>query len=252
MKNKLTGYRLQVTGLFFALLFTVTYTLTPILAATASPSASPSDNDATLKQLQKEIASKAAQYKADVTKKIGNKAFIGTVKEIQNQTLIITTKKGDQKVITDQYTNFQDSVTKKPIVLKDLSKDNFLVTLGDVDDQGSLTAKKVIRIKSFQLKDQFAVWGQIQTVLPSSITLTQANDQKFSLSLDQNTTFRLGDDEASLTDVKTSNFLISLGIKNSDNSLTSSFIYLLNPSGNLKITKTATSSATPSASPNKK
>lgn len=222
------------------------------LAASPSPSPSPAPNKSLtefqqkVEALKKEAASKAAELKNQVSKTIQNKAYIGQVLEAREKQITLQSVKGTRTINIDEYTLYQDTA-KKGFSLKDIKKDDFLVALGDVDDKENLKAKKVIRTKQPSATEKYAVWGQVQAVVLGTITLVKQDDQKVSIKTDDKTLFGRGSDEASLSDLKTGNYVISVGSKLNNNTSISEFIYLLNPKGGLK--RSATASAAPSASP---
>jgi len=104
------------------------------LAVDASPS---SEIKSKLEELKKGIASKAAKLKREVAQKLTNKSYVGTVENKTNNSLTVITKNG-AKIVTIN----QDTVSPKTLNLK-----NYVAALGDIDDTGVLTAKKIIALE---------------------------------------------------------------------------------------------------------
>lgn len=266
--KKFTGYRLQVTVLLIViLLFPVAWNLTPASAQEASKSAGLTPIQQKLEDLKKEIASKAAQIKSEISQKISNKAYIGVISSIQDsqtatgsaaKKITITTPQGSRVIQTNEYTIFEDkqsfstsktTAKKTKLTIKDFKDGDFVAGLGDVDDTEVLIAKKLIKSKPPEKLDGPLVWGQIQSVNGSTIFVVNRDNKKVSLALDKDTELRVSTDEATIKEVVPGNFLISVGTAPENDKSVSDFVYLINPNGDLKIEKTASSSATPSVSP---
>lgn len=101
--------------------------------------------DQKLQELKKDIASKAAQLKSDVNKKIVNKALVGEATVITTDTLTIHTKNGSKTIRMNEYTLFENkskSGSKTRFTKDSLKTDDTLVCLGDIDERGILIAKK--------------------------------------------------------------------------------------------------------------
>ncbi len=242
--------RRQYTVVSIVFLLSTVYGLLFTNAQAASPSFSPNsltEFQQKVEIIKKDAASKAAVLKSTVSKTIQNKAFIGTITQINSKQIILQAAKGPRTVNTDEYTIFQDS-SKKNIYFKDLKKDDFLISLGDVDDNQVLKAKKIIRSKLPVVSEKYVVWGQIQSILVGNLSLLKNDSQKITISTDGGTQMKFGNQEITLQNLKTANFIISVGSKLDNNSASAQFIYLLNPKGDLKIEKISTASATPSAS----
>src|SRR5260221_5990856 len=145
MIKKFTGCSLQVTVIILLSLFTVYCLLLPpaALAADSTPSANLIQK---LNALKQQIASKAAQIKLEVDKRMVNRVLIGQVSTAQDKSFTLTTKDGDKTILTNEYTVFSGRSGKKAIAsTKDLTKDDFVISLGDIDDKGQMLSKKVIK-----------------------------------------------------------------------------------------------------------
>lgn len=214
-----------------------------IFAADSSTSAKPSaSSSATLidkiNNLKTEIASKAANLKLDVTKKIQNKAISGIVNSKTETELVIIKKDNSEQVIKiNEFTTYQ-TLAKKPS-LKDIDPEDFIVALGDLDDKNNLVAKKIVWMKKPEEVKRLYIWGQIQGVTNNSLTIKQANLENVSVLTNSNTHYFAGSDEVKLSDFTVKRFVVALAYDKSSH-LNSEVLFLL-PSGG--VIKTATSSA---------
>src|SRR5258708_38645172 len=202
--------RRQVTVIILLSLLTVYCLLfTPVFAADSTPSANLVQK---LNALKTQIASKAAQIKLEVDKRMVNRVLIGQVSTAQDKSFTLATKDGDKIILTNEYTVFSGRSGKKAIAgTKDLTKDDFVISLGDIDDKGQMLSKKVI--KQDPVKDlRKVVFGQVIFLDGATITIQTKDNQKLDLVTTSNTNFFQGKDEASFKDVKLGKLVVAVGI----------------------------------------
>lgn len=216
-----------------------------------SAEATPSSIQAKLDELKKEIASKAASLKNNVNKKIQNKAYLGVIIENNTSSIKIVSIKGDRTININEYTLFQDTGkgAKKNLTIKDIAKDNTVVVLGDVDDRGVMTAKKVIRIPKREKVEPKFLWGQIQQVSNGTIKILNKDNKALNIPTTGNTLFKLGQEESSLADAKVKKFLVA-HMTGKEGAETAKYIYYIPSVGFIKPEKrVASPSASTSPSP---
>lgn len=238
------GHRFQVLGyiiILFALLSTVTCTLYPTFAADSTPSA---DVKAKLQELEKEIASKAAQLKQVINQKLKDKAYIGSVKASSETSLTIAAESGPKMVSINQDTVFESNVKKRTkFFAKNISTDDYVAALGDIDETGVLTAKKVILLPTSNPQPKTYLWGQVIAISDQLITLKNKDLKNVAVSLPNEPRVKLND------------FVILTGSKNKNDIFEAGFSFVIPQGGVLKPKKIATPSAqtaTKSASPSAK
>ncbi|MBI4040064.1 hypothetical protein HY389_01780 [Candidatus Daviesbacteria bacterium] len=232
------GRKYQV-AVIIALLFVV-YRPLPVMAQEATSTSSLSTK---LKALQAEIASKAAQLKAEVTKKLQNRAYIGFVKLKSSTSLTLATRAGSKIVNINDFTDFYSGDQKTN--LKTLNTDDYVAALGDVDETGVLTARRVVKLKQPSSFDRVVLWGYVTQITDSTITLKPVNNQLQTFAVDKTTSYQMGKNNTDFTAIRQNKAVIVVGFK-SDKINKARFIYILPYSISLKV-KNATSSATPSA-----
>lgn len=229
--NKVIGYRLWVVVilLFVFLLPTTTYLLQPTYAAESSPSA---DIKSKLEELKKEIASKAAQLKLQVNRKLKDKAYIGKIKTKSDSSLTLATKTGPKIVSINQDTLFEnDTKLKKKVSLKTLTEEDYVAALGDIDEAGVLTARTIILSPQPPEQQKTFLWGQIISVTDQLVTLKGKDFKNTAVSL------------PSGASVKLNNFVILTGNKNKNDLFKAEFVYVIPQGGIIKPKKVATPSA---------
>ena len=240
---------------------------TPVYALVSSPSATPTpvqpgptatssaSLQSKLRALQEEIASKAAQLKQQVTQNLQNKAYVGLFNSGSDSSFKITTLNNSTKTISvNEFTQYssQAKVTSKSINLKSLVASDSVAALGDIDDNGILTAKRVIKLPPFQLTEKQLISGSVSDINNQTITLKDKLGRMFTIKLSANTDFKQGLDDINLNSIKVNQTVIALVDKLSESSLSARLIYSY-PTVNTLKNKTASPSATtsPSAKPKK-
>ena len=230
------GFRLQVIGysLLFFLLSTVTCTLYPTYAIDSTPSA---EIKAKLEELKREIASKAAKIKQEVNRKLQNKAYVGKVKSKTANSLTLISRNAPKTVSVNQDTVFENKIkSKQKFSPSTISEEYYIAGLGDVDETGVLTAKKVILLPTPTSESKTFLWGQIIAISDDNlVTLKDKNSKSVAATL-PNSKGQVG------------NFVILTGLMGKNDIFEAKFVYVIPQSGILKPKKIATPSAHPKTS----
>lgn len=217
------GNRLQVIGysfLLFVLLSTVRCTLYPTFAAESSPSA---DIKAKLEELKTAIASKAAKLKQEVDRKLKNKAYVGIVKSKSDTSLTLATNSGPKIVTINQDTLFEnkqklsskDSKLKSSQKTKQVTLEDYVAALGDIDETGLLTARKIILLPSPSDQHKTYLWGQIVSISDDLITLKNSVTKNIAATLTTDSS------------VKPNDFVLLTGFSNKNSIFDTKFIYVI-------------------------
>ncbi len=234
------GYRFQFLGysLIVSLLFTLTPILSPSYAVDSTPSA---DIRTKLEDLKKEIASKASALKQQIDKKLKDKAYVGKIKTKSQTALTIATKNGPKIVNVTQDSEFDSQLKDKKIpTLKSLTEEDYLAALGDVDETGVLTAKKIILLPTPNSELKTYLWGQVISISDKLLTIKDRNLKTIAVSYSDYSKVNIGD------------FIILTGSFGKNSIFDADFVYVISQGGVLKPKKIATPSgqiATPSAKP---
>ncbi len=195
--------------LLFLQLYPMPYTLYPTFAADSTPSANIRTK---LKELQTEIASKAAKLKQEMNRKLQNKVYIGKVKQKSVTSLTLATRSGAKLVSLNQ-----DTVIPK----KKFTEEDYLAALGDVDETGVLIAKKIILLPTPNSELKTYLWGQIisksneRSSSSSKLATLKTSDLKsIALSLPTNSEAKIND------------FVIVTGTKGKNDIFNAEFVYV--------------------------
>ena len=217
-----------------------------IQAQESSPSGSIADKINALKQ---DIASRAAQLKTEITRKVQNKAIIGTILEVRDSEIIIETLDSTKTVKYDEFTQAR-GLKNKEIKIETLEAGDKIAALGDMDDKNNLITQRVVFLENFASNSAELVWGQIQKAQGASLTIQNKSGTTEIITTNSQTQFFLGNEEASIIDAKVEKHLLARGTRQKDGSLRAKFIYFIPSSGFTKpVEKSPIRNASPSASP---
>lgn len=247
MKIRVMYYIVCIMGisLLVSPLIHTTYPISPVHAADSTPSA---DIRAKLEELKREIASKAAKIKQEIGRKLKDKAYVGKIQSKSPTSLTLAAASGPKIVSINQDTIFESKVKKKTkFSQKSLTEEDYISALGDTDEVGVLTAKKIILLPPSPETQKAYLWGQIISVSDNLTTLKTNDSKNIAAVLPAGSQAVLND------------FVILTGKKNKNEVFKTSFVYVIPQGASLKPKKiatpsaqTATKSATPSASPTTK
>lgn len=200
-----------------------------VYAAESSPSA---DIASKLKAFQKEAASKAAQLKDLISKRLQNKAFVGTLESQSGNSLTLAAKSGPKIISLSEDTLFESNTkSKQKFSRKNLASGDYITALGDIDETGVLAAKKIILLPTTNSeKPKAYLWGQIISVSEDLATLRDKNFKNVAASLPESSKFKLND------------FVILTGSFDKNNIFSAQFVYVI-PQAVIKPKKSATPSA---------
>ncbi len=222
----------------------------------ASSSASPTTNQASpsasitekLNALKAEIASKAALIKQEVNRRIDNKAWLGTIKSIDEDSIIITTIDQERTIRINEYTTYKVK-TKGESSIKDLKVGDYVAALGDVDDNNQLNAKRIDKLAANKEYKKKLVWGTVKSVLNDTVTVATMSGQLTTINTANYTDYQLNDTEATLSDIQANRQIISVVTPSTNEKLMANHILIIAPYGNIKTAvKTASPSATATSS----
>lgn len=225
----------------FALLITCSLLLvTSAHAQTASPSGSLVQK---LEDLKRNIASKAAEIKSEVNKKVQNKAVIGEILRIDDSQMQIQDLASVKTINFNEFTEIIGTNNKK-IKITTLEAGDNVATLGDFDDKNNMAAKRIIYLQNYATSSGELVWGQIQKSQGQAILFKNKTGESQTITTNSQTVFQLGNNDASISDAMAGQFMAARGVKQKDGSLRARFIYLIPAAG---FVKPSEKSASPSA-----
>ena len=231
----------KIKFVFVVLVLLISYLVSPITISAQESSASGSLLQK-LNALKEDIASKAAQIKNEVNKKVQNKAILGTILDISSGEITIQTLNSVKTIKYDEFTEVRGAKNKE-IKLTTLEADDKIAALGDVDDKGILIAQRLVFLENLASNSAQLIWGQIQKSSGSFITIKTKDDQTETLTTNSQTQIFLGNNEATLSDVKVEKHLLTRATRQKDGTLRARFIYFIPSSGFIKPEKDSSPSS---------
>lgn len=232
MKKAINYKNLSELMIFF-ILFSTLYSLFPIpsFAQTATPEGSLIEK---LDALKKEIASKAAEIKTEINRKVQNKAVLGSILRIGDSQITIQTFNAVKTVQYDEFTEVIGLGSKK-IKIKTLEESDNIAALGDIDDKNNLSAKRIIFLENYASSSAELAWGQIKKITGSALTIKNTSGKEETILTSGQTAFFLGNNEASVTDGKPEKFVAVRGSRLKDGSIKARFVYFIPSIGFMKV-----------------
>lgn len=137
---------------------------------------------------------------------------------------------GPKIVNINQDTIFQSKVKNKKFSKQTLTAEDYIACLGDVDETGVLTAKKVILLPPPLKPQKTYLWGQIISISDKLVTLKDSSFKNIAVSL------------STSSDVKLNDFVILTGIMGKNDIFEAGFVHVIPHGGILKPKKIATPS----------
>ncbi len=172
-------------------------------AIDSTPSASVQQK---LEELKQEIASKASLIKQTISQKLQNKVYVGKITAKTTRSLELETKLGKKAVVTNE-----DTLTpKKPLKIEDK-----VAVLGDIDDLETLHAKKIVLLPTINYEPKTIYWGKVIAKDNFILTLQTKDKKNQTVSISK-----------LKTPVKKQDFVIITTVKDKNNLLEASFIYV--------------------------
>lgn len=158
-------------------ILTITFLVgVPRLQAQDTPNST--ENDEITENLKKRLQESLETAKQNIiteTIELGNrpKAFVGTVQDVIQETIEIETKDGIRYAKTDKETTILRSPANTEIDVEDIRIDDFIITMGYVENDTTLNGKRIIVSQSTATSlNKTSGKGTITDVTSNNITLT--------------------------------------------------------------------------------
>jgi RNase P/RNase MRP subunit p29 len=142
----------------------------------------------------------------------------GRVTAVEDQTLVITTREGEQRVVTASETYFHIPNVEEP-GLDDIEVGRIITALGQKDDDtftAQIVAVSHARLRRSIIVRRNMVGGEVTASEGTTLTIETRRGEKTILT-DENTRFRIpGVENPSIEDIKEGDRVIALGRRNED------------------------------------
>lgn len=197
---------------------------------------------------KEELASRAADpiIKNEVTKKLQNKAYIGTVKRKNSNSFVLSVRGSDKNINISEFTEYVIKSKKSTgdAGLKNILIDSAIACLGDIDDKGTLTAKRIVKLNAPIPIFPKIINGIITSIANWKVNLQTTRNDQFSIVFDKNTEYQIGKTKGSFDDIRTNKWIIVSGESTGSAEIEAGYVYIY-PNAITAKPKIATPSATP-------
>jgi hypothetical protein len=208
-----------------------------------------------------EIKEKVQERIDQIKENAKKKAFWGTLKSINDTTLVLDGPKGEKRIKTDDTTIFVDSA-KKTIKISDLEIGNFIIAMGFWTENGTLQGKRISVLKTAPkpVPVRIAFMGKVTDIVSDesilSITQTKKDGLTYEVSVTSKTVLTKKVDgsvkKVLFSALSTGDMVVVIGLKEKENNaVTAKIIHVIplfsisTPTPTDKLTPTPTKKATP-------
>jgi hypothetical protein len=183
------------------------------------------------------VKTKVDEQLSQIKKDVAKKAFLGEITTISDALLTLTTFQGQTRSVTVTPDTIVKLTGNKDGTPADLKLKDYILVMGDVDSQNTMTAKRLLVIGKPETDKRRAVMGTITKSSASSITLvTPISKETWIIKLTSTTEYTA---KTKAADIKVDTRIISLGTVTGTNTANALQIHLV----------PASVSATPKISP---
>mgnify|MGYP001616302359 FL=1 len=156
---------------------------------------------------------------------VAKRAFVGTVSAKADATITVTNLKNQSKtaVITG------DTVIRltggKDGTFADLKVGDFVIAMGDVDSQGTLTTKRLLVIAKPGADKRRALTGRVTDTSSSSLTIETLKKEIITIKVTSNTTIT---NKNKLSDIKVGSRIVAVGLPTlAESTFTAKLLHLI-------------------------
>ncbi len=206
---------------------------TPTFAQEASP-----ETKAKIEEIKRAVASKAAELKEEVNESLQNKSFVGVVSTASTTSLTLATHSGPKIVTLNQDTIYEG--IKKTAV----KEESYLAALGDIDDTGVLTAKKIVKLSDEDKDMKDVIIGKVTNNSKDSISVIEKNGTIIRVKIEKDTVLKYGSKSISLKDIRVNLDVVVIGYLKEEE-ITGSTVFVTTEAEPEDPHKVASPSATP-------
>lgn len=226
-------------------------TLTIVFAQTPTNTPVPT----TSQEIKDKVQERIDQIKEDAQKK----AFWGTLKAINDTTLVLEGPRGEKRIKTDSTTKFVDSA-KREVKFSDLEIGNFIIAMGFWKENGTLEGKRILVLAQAPKPTplRIAFMGMVTDIVKDenilSVTQIKKDGLTYEVSVTSKTILTKKVDgsikKVLFGAIATSDRLVVIGLKEKENNaVTAKIIHVIPSSSSQTSTPSIKLTPTPSLKP---
>jgi hypothetical protein len=223
--------------------------LNPFVAFAQTPTDTPTPTAS--QEIKEKVQERIDQIKENAQKK----AFWGTLKAINDTTLVIEGPRGEKRIKTDDTTIFVNA-SKKTLKITDLEIGNFIIAMGFWTENGTLQGKRlsVLTTSPKPTPVRIAFMGKVTDIVGDqnilSITQTKKDGLTYEVSVTSKTMLTKNVNgsikKVLFSAIATNDRVVVIGIKEKDNNaVTAKIIQVISSDSSSKPTPTVNLTPTP-------
>ncbi|MDO8487949.1 MAG: DUF5666 domain-containing protein [bacterium] len=192
------------------------FIFTPALVLAQSPSPT-SIRDAVKEQVAQELA--------EIKQAVAKKAYVGSITTIDNLNLTITNLKNQSRTATVTTDTAIKLTGGKDGTSADLKVGLFVIAMGDVDSNGTMTAKRLLVISQPAEDKRQAIFATVTKASASTLTVEDLKKASWTIKLSSTTKY-VGNTKT-VADIEIGNKIVAVGTVTAENSLTAAIVNLV-------------------------
>ncbi len=189
---------------------------THVLAQTPSATESSSIRDS--------VKQKVAEELAQIKKAVAKRAFVGVIISKSEATLTLTNLKNQSRTVTITTDTTVKLLGGKEATPKDVKVGDFVIVMGDVDSQNTMTGKRLIVISKPVEDQRRMIFGTITKSTATTLELTDPSQKTWTVKT--SATVKLTN-KTKLSSLKAGDKIIVIGTLSSANAATAKIIHLV-------------------------
>jgi hypothetical protein len=141
-------------------------------------------------QLRDSVKQKVAEELAQIKKAVAKKAFVGSIATKSEVAITMTTLGTNQSRTVNVTTDTVIKLTSgKEGTPADLKVGDFILVMGDVDSQNTMTAKRLLVVGKPAVDNRKATFGTVSKTAASSFTITTPNGDTWTVKISSSTRY---------------------------------------------------------------
>lgn len=166
-------------------------------------------------QIRDAVQKKVAEELSNIKQAVARRAYVGTIASKSEATVTITNLKNQTRTATVTANTIIKLTGGKDGTPEDLKVGNFIIVMGDVDSQNTMTAKRLIVVSKPDVDKRRVLFGTVTKTTSSSLTIEDSKKETWTVKTSSKA--KVGDK------------IIAIGtpVSSSNNTLTAKLVHLI-------------------------
>lgn len=192
---------------------------------TEKESTSSADIQENVDSVRKEIEKKVAEKLDKITTQ--KRGYFGKISDLFNKTVVLTLRTQDLTVKINEETEIVN-ISRQKVNFDGLEIGSWVIVLGELDQEGVLTAKRVVGIKNpEESPSREALLVKVTEVGEKSLKVEKNDGSTLTVSIDKKTKIsRKNDEKAIIKDISAGDKIIVIGTSKKEGEILAKIIFL--------------------------